>query len=114
MGVAEAGRRRGRGVSVFPPSASLFAPAWLAERAVCSWLALGTRVVRGGIPYAGGVIRDAATPAWRLRRRFAERRAAPAGRRLVRHEPVEGLADRGCSHPDAPGRDLIHESQVVP
>ncbi len=78
MGVAEAGRRRGRGVSVFPPSASLFAPAWLAERAVCSWLALGTRVVRGGIPYAGGVIRDAATPAWRLRRRFAERRAAPA------------------------------------
>lgn len=79
MVAAEAGRRRGRGASVFPASASLFAPAWLAERAVCSWLALGSRVVRGGIPHAGSVMRDAATPARRLRRRFAERRANPAG-----------------------------------
>ena len=37
--LAEAGRRRAGGARVFPVRASLLAPAWVAERAVCSWLA---------------------------------------------------------------------------
>ena len=51
-GVAEAGRRRlGRPAAV-PPSAAGWAPLWLAERAVCVWLALAHRA-RGGMPYRG-------------------------------------------------------------
>jgi hypothetical protein len=67
--VAEAGRRRAGGSGVFPPSASLFAPLWLAERGVCSWMAVANRLFRGGCPYHGTVIRRAASPVRRLRRR---------------------------------------------
>ncbi|WP_449063095.1 glycosyltransferase [Planomonospora algeriensis] len=58
--LAEAGRRRAGGRRVFPFSASLFAPAWILERAVCSWLALAARLTRGGVPYAGRRLRVAA------------------------------------------------------
>lgn len=51
VAVAEAGRRRGGGRHVLPVSGSLLAPAWLAERAVCAWLAVGARVFRGGVAY---------------------------------------------------------------
>jgi len=71
VGVAELGRRRGHGVRAFPASASLLAPAWVLERGVCSWLAVGSRVLRGGIRYRGVTIRRAATPARRLRARAA-------------------------------------------
>jgi hypothetical protein len=67
---AERGRRRGGGTQVFPARASLFAPLWICERAVCSWLALGSRVVYGGIRYRAGIIAMAATPKRRLERRF--------------------------------------------
>jgi hypothetical protein len=70
-GSAELGRHRRGGSRVFPASASLLAPAWLAERAVCSWLAVGSRVVLGGIPYRGTVLRHAATPMRVLRSRHA-------------------------------------------
>lgn len=60
--VAEIGRRRAGGTTVFPGSSSLLAPLWVAERAVCSWLALGAHVTLGGIPYRGTVLRQAATP----------------------------------------------------
>jgi hypothetical protein len=69
VALAEAGRRRAGGRSVFPPDLALFAPLWVLERAVCSWLAVGTRLARGGVPYGGVVLRRAATPARRLRRR---------------------------------------------
>jgi hypothetical protein len=59
---AEAGRRHRGGTRVFPASATIFAPAWVAERAICSWLALGARHFLGGIPYRGTVLRHAATP----------------------------------------------------
>ena len=48
---AEAGRRGAGGRAVLPVSGSLLAPAWLAERAVCAWLAVGTRAFRGGVAY---------------------------------------------------------------
>lgn len=66
---AEVGRRRNGGRRVFGPTAALWAPLWLAERAVCVWLALGWRLL-GGVPYAGSRLTRAATPRRVLRRRF--------------------------------------------
>ncbi|HTU12155.1 MAG TPA: glycosyltransferase family 2 protein [Allosphingosinicella sp.] len=58
---AEIGRRKGGGQAVFPPSSALWAPAWLAERAVTSWMALGMRLL-GGVRYRDTRLRYAATP----------------------------------------------------
>ena len=76
VGAAELGRRRAGGTRVYPASASLAAPAWVAERAICSWLAIASRVALGGVPYRGTVLRHAATPMRELRRRHAPK--APA------------------------------------
>ena len=67
--LAEAGRRRAGGTAVFPRSASLFAPLWVVERSVCSWLAL-VSWLRGGCPYSGSRLRVAATSRRTLRRRL--------------------------------------------
>ncbi len=72
IGFAELGRRRDGGRTVFPVAASLLAPAWLAERAVCTWFALGVHLCRGGIAYHGSVIRRAATPMKELRQRHSK------------------------------------------
>lgn len=69
--LAETGRQRASGVRYFPMRGSLLAPAWLAERAVCSWLALGSRLLFGGVRYRGTVLRHAATPLSVLRARHA-------------------------------------------
>jgi hypothetical protein len=70
--VAEWGRRRDGGAEYFPASSSLLAPGWLfVERGVCSWLAVGERVLHGGVRYRGSVLRRAATPPAELRRRHA-------------------------------------------
>jgi hypothetical protein len=66
-GLAEIGRRRHGGTAVFPAVTALYAPAWLAERSVCSWLALACRL-RGGVAYAGGRLPRAATSLAVLRR----------------------------------------------
>jgi hypothetical protein len=71
VAAAEGGRRRAGGRRVFPARTSLAAPAWVAERAVCAWLAVGLRALRGGVPYGGTVMRRAATPPRRLRRASA-------------------------------------------
>ncbi|MEO8563795.1 MAG: glycosyltransferase family 2 protein [bacterium] len=86
IGAAELGRQRAHGRRVFPLSASLLAPVWVAERAVCSWLAIGARLLLGGVPYRGRVLRHAATPARVLRARFAQRhpRPSPDGRSAPR------------------------------
>jgi hypothetical protein len=60
VAVAEVGRRRGGGRAVFPRTGALLAPVWLAERAVCGWLAVGARLTRGGVHYAGRRLRVAA------------------------------------------------------
>jgi hypothetical protein len=62
IALAETGRRRDGGRKYFPADASLFALAWLGERAICSWLAIGSRILFGGIRYNGSILRQAATP----------------------------------------------------
>lgn len=68
VAVAETGRRRAGGTKVFPFSATLFAPLWLLERGVCSWAAVGARLLLGGCPYRGTVIRCAAWSSRSIRR----------------------------------------------
>jgi hypothetical protein len=48
----------------------------VAERAVCVWLALGSRLAWGGIRYRGRVLPLAATPTRELRRRVAAMQGA--------------------------------------
>lgn len=86
-GLAEAGRRRAGGARVFPATTPLLAPAWVVERSVCSWLAVVSRVLLGGVRYRGAVLRHAATPARVLRARHGHRahaRSAPADRAASR------------------------------
>jgi hypothetical protein len=71
IAVAEVGRRRAGGSAHLPLSGSLLAPAWLAERAVCSWLALAARLA-GGVPYGDRRLPLAANSQRRLRRRYSE------------------------------------------
>lgn len=78
MATAELGRRRVGGAEHFPASASLLAPAWLSERAVCAWLALAARL-RGGVRYGDGRLRRSATSMRRLRRRYAAAGGSPDG-----------------------------------
>jgi hypothetical protein len=92
-GLAEFGRRRHGGRAVFPGGIPLLAPAWLAERSVCSWLALASRL-RGGVAYAGQRLPRAATSAVVLRRRalpLITARSTEAGPRM---RPVAERLDR--------------------
>jgi hypothetical protein len=57
--LAERGRRLAGGTARFPWLCSAFAPAWVAERAMCSWMALAHRLT-GGIGYSGTRLRTAA------------------------------------------------------
>jgi hypothetical protein len=94
IGVAELGRRRHGGRERLPALASLLAPAWLAERAVCVWLALGARAVRGGIRYRGVTIRRAATSRRDRRRSARERARAAAMRHASRRTAARSVNDR--------------------
>jgi hypothetical protein len=78
VGIAEIGRRRGGGTERFPFTASLLAPAWIAERSICAWLAVGVRL-RGGVRYGEGRLRRSATPMRELRRRYESGSAPFAG-----------------------------------
>lgn len=69
---AEMGRRRAGGARYFPPDSALWAPAWLAERAVTAWMALGSRLFLGGAHYRGGRLETAATPSRVLRQRLGQ------------------------------------------
>ena len=68
IAAAEIGRRRGKGERVFPPTSALWAPGWIAERAVTSWLALVTRVLLGGVRYRSTRLKLAATPVRTLKK----------------------------------------------
>jgi hypothetical protein len=69
VALAEAGRRRHHGTAVFPPGSALWAPCWVLERALCSWLAVGLRLA-GGVHYAGGRVPRAGTSARQLNQRY--------------------------------------------
>jgi hypothetical protein len=60
IALAEIGRRRHGGRAVFPPTAVLWAPAWVAERSITSWLAVVARA-RGGVRYGGARLPVAAS-----------------------------------------------------
>lgn len=70
---AEAGRRRSAGAERFPFTSALLAPAWITERALCSWLALGAKLA-GGVRYGPGRVSLAANSMRHLRRRYRSRR----------------------------------------
>jgi hypothetical protein len=72
VALAEWGRQRGSGAAVFPAGTSLLAPVWLLERGACAWLALGSRLLLGGVRYRGNILARAATPERELRRRHAQ------------------------------------------
>jgi hypothetical protein len=72
VALAESGRRRSGAARVFPPLASLCAPAWVLERAATSWCAVALRLARGGVRYSHGTLRVAANPERVLRERLAE------------------------------------------
>lgn len=74
IAAAEMGRRKEMGRTVFPPTSALWAPAWLAERAVTSWIALGSRLLLGGVRYRSGRLKYAATPRHLLDRKVREAR----------------------------------------
>jgi len=92
IGFAELGRRRAGGAARFPLSASLLAPVWIAERAICAWLALGARL-RGGVRYGEGRLTRSATSMGRLRRSRRESEPSYGSRRR-----------RGGSESDRSGR----------
>lgn len=71
VAAAEIGRRRAHGHRVFPGTSAFWAPAWLAERAVTSWLAVGMRLVLGGVRYRDSRLADAATPLRTLKMKLA-------------------------------------------
>jgi hypothetical protein len=77
VALAEYGRRRDGGRRVFPARASAMAPVWGLERAVTVWLAIATRLLRGGVRYADGRLVHAGTSPRALRRRHAG--AIPSG-----------------------------------
>ena len=80
VAVAEAGRRRAGGRERYPFSASVLAPIWVLERAVSAWLAVASKLRRGGIPYAGRVVPRSVNSERRIRRRLGGvRLAAPGG-----------------------------------
>jgi hypothetical protein len=64
--VATVGRLRSGGRAYFDARAPLFAPMWVAERAICAWIALWWRL-RGGCPYGATRIRRAAHSTRQLR-----------------------------------------------
>jgi hypothetical protein len=76
IALAEVGRRRANGSEHFPASSALWAPVWVAERAVTAWLAVGTRLLRGGVRYRDVRLRDAASSLRSLR--AAGRRPTPS------------------------------------
>ena len=80
VAAAEGGRRRAGGSAVFPATSALWAPLWVAERAVCAWLAIGTRL-RGGVRYGGQRMPVAAHGIRTIRRRLEREHATGVARK---------------------------------
>jgi len=54
--VAAAGRARGEAAQVFPQSTCWFAPVWILERAVSTYVAFCWYLVRGGYPFGDRIL----------------------------------------------------------
>jgi hypothetical protein len=67
--LAEVGRRRAGGTRTFPATSALWAPAWLLERAVCVWIAVGSRML-GGAKYGNERLKTAAHSTGTIRGRL--------------------------------------------
>ena len=107
MAAAEVGRRRSRGAGVFPVIASVAAPLWVVERAICVWIAIGAKVLRGGVRYRGGRLRTAASTRRQLERRFRSATDRPhASRRTAASSSSGriGTTGRSFDEPPAPSR----------
>lgn len=72
--LAERGRRRAGGADRWPAAAALMSPLWVAERAVCSWLAIGHRIFGGGVRYRGARLKVAANSRRVIRNRLGRSR----------------------------------------
>lgn len=92
---AEVGRRRAGGTTHYPPTATLWAPAWLLERAVSVWVAVGWWL-SGGVPYAGTRLRRAAHSVRDLRAREAIRAAHGTGPGAADGDPAAGDVSPGA------------------
>lgn len=68
--MAEIGRRKYEGTKVFDIQSSLFAPFWLLERGICTWIALFEKLTRGGVEYNNSVITTAANSISKIRHRI--------------------------------------------
>lgn len=71
IAAATVGLVRERGYRYFPWISAAAAPLWIAERAVCAWLALYERVRFGGVRYAGRIVTRAASSERELRQKWA-------------------------------------------
>jgi hypothetical protein len=102
--LAEIGRRRAAGAGRFPLSGSLMAPAWIAERSVCAWLALAARL-RGGVRYGDCRLDHSATSMRQLRRRYRESKAFSAdGAPLADGRPLSARKPTALCVPSQKGR----------
>lgn len=72
--LAERGRRRAGGTDKWPAAAALMSPLWVCERAVCSWLAIGNRLFRGGVRYRDERLKVAANSRRTIRSRLERSR----------------------------------------
>ena len=104
--LAEVGRCRDGGGADFPRTASLLAPVWVAERAVCVWWALALRLLLGGIRYRGGVVPTAAHSMRVLSRRAARgspRFTSPAPEPPEQRPERAARSDAGAGSRDGAG-----------
>lgn len=71
--IAEIGRRMHGGTKYFSAACALYAPCWLLERGICTWLAMFAKLRYGGVRYNHKIISIAANPIWKLRSKLNAR-----------------------------------------
>lgn len=82
IAIAEMGRRKYGGQCVIAANCSFFAPIWLMERGICTWLALFNKLIKGGVNYNHATISKAANPIGAIRRKAKLRTVSSKGRQL--------------------------------